>query len=133
MIAKSDAKRELTVRGRKEVQNKIDCIDQAGPDRIISSPFLRARQTADILASDSSSLLEVEVWEELTPDGEPSVIVEKMSGLDVDTILLTSHQPLVGRLVKYLADEDLPFDTAQICCVTGSEIEKHCCRVKWTG
>lgn len=131
MFAESDAARELTSGGREEVHGKCMPLGDAGITRIISSPILRAQQTANIVLNMINSSHDLELWEELVPDGDPAAIAEKLSDINMDTVLLTTHQPLAGRLVKYLTDEEIPFDTAQICCVTGSELEKHCCRIEW--
>src|SRR5256885_1338882 len=52
----------LAARGLKEFADK--------PERIVSSPLIRARQTAEILRDVVAPDLTIETCEDLTPDGD---------------------------------------------------------------
>ncbi len=87
---------------------------------IWSSPYLRARQSAEIAAQELD--LEVSIQGILTPDYNPSRVTEwlyKQDQLETEaSILLVSHMPLVGNLVSLLVHgnthQPAPFYTGMI-------------------
>lgn len=129
--ASSDAGRNLTRAGENEVRINCQYLNDPRPELILCSTLVRAKQTAEIVAKEIAYRKEVIIWEELVPSGKPEILVRKLSELREGTILLVSHQPLVSELVAYLCDEKVYFDTGQIGCVFGEDVEKHCCRLEW--
>lgn len=64
------------------------------PDRIISSPWTRAMQTAEIALEElglPGSRLELNG--DLLPFSNPAAIVEELSGQPLNTVLLVGHAP----------------------------------------
>lgn len=129
--ARSDAARNLTAAGQEDVRRKSGSIRDNYPDVMISSPLVRACQSAEIIMNEISYPNELFIWEELKSSAKVERLVEKLQGLEHGTVLLTSHQPLVSLLVSYLCDETVNFSPAQICCMQGDILEKHSCRLEW--
>lgn len=129
--ASSDSERNLTRTGEDEVSVNCQYLQDSRPELIICSTLVRAQQTAEIVAKEIAFGKEVIIWEELVPSGKPEILVQKLSALQEEIVLLVSHQPLVSKLVTYLCDEKVYFDTGQIACVIGDSVEKHCCRIEW--
>mgnify|MGYP000392112688 FL=1 len=122
--ADSDINRALTDRGRAEVLQSIkSLIDQSCKiDSIWSSPYLRARQTAEIALSELGGSVQVQPC--LTPDYNPSKVTDWLAQLNntVNSVLITSHMPLVGKLVSLMTEGDL---SRPVSFVTGMVVHLH--------
>lgn len=112
-LASSDALRPLTESGRQEVKVAAERLsDFELPDSIISSPYLRARQTAEIIAESNQLLIEAP-WPEITPAGNVENVLEMISQRD-GAIFLVLHMPLIALLIDALTGERLSIPTASI-------------------
>ncbi len=74
------------------------------PDRVFSSPYVRAQQSAGIVARAAASPVEVELLPDLEPEREPSDVLDALArlGITAGHILVVGHQPLLGLLVRRL-------------------------------
>ena len=102
-FAGSDFARELTARGRRRVQTSARVMQELGiaPARIVSSPRLRARQTADIVA-DALGLPVTEA--ESVDFGFDLSDVRRLTddlGLD-DEVMFVGHNPDMSLVVNAL-------------------------------
>ncbi|MEH6542873.1 MAG: phosphohistidine phosphatase SixA [Porticoccaceae bacterium] len=110
--APSDAERPLTRRGEGEVleiaQRCTDRLKQVA--QVVSSPYLRARQTAAILTRTLSDVSgyqgELLINPLITPAGQLDEVGAFVGALESEEVLLVTHQPLVGYLLNYLTDSD---------------------------
>ena len=104
-----DAARPLSSAGRHAVAALAAglALDRWRPDRIFSSPILRARQTAKIVREAMPDAPEIEPLDELLPDCEPSRVLAALRVHDARAgrVLLVTHQPLAGRLAALLTGE----------------------------
>ena len=100
----ADADRPLTDKGRRRMRQAAAGLrSEAGPlARILSSPLLRAQQTAEILARGHPGL-PVDITEQLAP-GEPlpSLVEELAAAARGDTVALVGHEPGLGKLIALL-------------------------------
>jgi phosphohistidine phosphatase len=72
-------------------------------DLVLTSPLLRARQTAEeMLRHWSLPAPELRVAEELQPDGKPKRLARFLRGLDAPAVALVGHQPDLSRYVGWL-------------------------------
>ena len=100
-----DAERALVPEGEEKLRQLLRLAHRAGvaPSLILSSPFVRARQTATIAAREleySSKILETDA---LTPLGRPDEVWQELRLYrNEPSILLASHEPLTGQLAAYL-------------------------------
>ena len=100
-----DADRALTDEGRKKIAEVVKAARRAGlqPSLIISSPYLRAIQTARVTVEDLGYKGEVVRTEALVPHGSPEAVWSELRGYRAESaILLAGHEPLLSRLVAYL-------------------------------
>ncbi len=125
--AGGDAARPLSAAGREALARLAGLLAAEGwsPDRIFSSPLLRARQTAEIVREAAPNSPAVEGVEELSADGDPSAVLELLSDRAPEArhVLLVTHQPLVGLLATLLAGGELPFPAGtlvRIECAAGA-------------
>jgi len=105
----SDAKRQLTEDGKKE----LECIAKAmknleiEADLIISSPLIRAKQTAEIILKHlKNKKKSIIVWNELKPEIEVVKTIKKLITLkSTSSVLLVGHEPhltnLIGMIISH--------------------------------
>jgi phosphohistidine phosphatase len=100
-----DADRALTDVGRKKTAEVVRTARRAGvdPSLIVSSPYLRAIQTARIAADEFGYRGEVLRTEALVPHGTPEEVWSELRDYrDEPAVLLAGHEPLLSRLVAWL-------------------------------
>ena len=71
---------------------------------ILSSPFLRAEQTAEIVAESLKLKKRLAFSDELTPDGNPKALIRQLNELKPapENVLLVGHEPYLSRLIALL-------------------------------
>ena len=120
----SDSERPLTKKGTKKFRKAARGIDRLGIsfDAILSSPLVRARQTADIVAAILRRESCVEEIPGLAPDSSPEQLLSELSSVeDKEHVMLVGHEPFLGKLAGFLLrgqnDPDLviPLKKGGIC------------------
>jgi len=121
---KRDEDRPLTGEGEDEVRQAAGALLKLGValDLVLTSPLVRARQTADLVADALAPKRGVEVSQALAPGGRPEAILRAVVGVGpVERVLLTGHMPDLGALAGWLAwGQDaptIPLRTAGLCRV----------------
>jgi phosphohistidine phosphatase len=107
-----DELRALSPKGRAAAQELGERLAAQGvkPTAILTSPLLRARETADALASTLGGL--VETTEALAPGATADGIRAAVAGRG-DTVIAVGHQPDCGQIAAALGDGVEPhFPTA---------------------
>lgn len=100
-----DADRVLTEEGKRKLQKVMDRARKAGvnPTLILSSPLLRAIETAQIAAEALEYKSEIARSNALLPNAAPrDVWAEIRAHRDEPSILLAGHEPLFSQTVAYL-------------------------------
>jgi phosphohistidine phosphatase len=69
---------------------------------VLHSPFVRARQTAEPVIAACRFRGAVEVTRNLVPSAEPDEVLQELSTRKPKSVLLVSHEPLLGRLFARL-------------------------------
>lgn len=114
--ASSDSQRVLTSKGMTQAFVQGECLgkrfleQQILLDKVLISPYLRAKQTAEQFEKGlqavgfSQNFAQIsEEWEEITPSGSPEMIVNYVDFLREEGakhIVIVSHLPLVFELVQ---------------------------------
>lgn len=102
---KPDTERHLTPEGINAIRNSLPGIQKlvGSLDFIITSPLLRAVDTANIVAEhfDCTGFL-VESSNLSTPEKESAVTNELNKLIGKENILLVGHMPYLGGLCRYL-------------------------------
>jgi len=102
-----DETRPLTGKGRRRFGRSARAFARLGEsiDLLVSSPFVRAVQTAEILAG-AMKISEVQIASELTPSQGPDAILRVIAEQvhDGQGAALVGHDPLVSRLLAHVAD-----------------------------
>ena len=78
--ATSDAMRWLVDEGRDEVTTMATLLARLGvrPDLVLSSPLVRARETAEIIADALGVAVGVTLSDQLAPDGSPAGVLDEI-------------------------------------------------------
>lgn len=101
-----DARRPLTLKGEDRVRLVGDAMQalELSFDGIISSPFLRARQTAEIVASALGLGRHLHFREELMPGGDPKALIRFINRMQPapENLLLVGHEPYLSELLSML-------------------------------
>lgn len=118
-----DSERQLTDKGRQQVVQAAEFLRDIAFDRVLCSPYIRARQTAELLCATLEYQGHIEVVPWLTPEDDVREVTRKLDGYPVEKLLIIAHQPLLGALASWLTDADrlhsVPMDTASVACLEG--------------
>jgi len=102
----SDSERKLTPRGRRQLHQTAAALKKMGVrfDLIFSSPYLRAKQTAEIVAASLKLKKRLKFSEALAPDGSPKDLVREVSESSPapGSVLLVGHEPYLSSLISLL-------------------------------
>jgi phosphohistidine phosphatase len=107
----------MQVRGLKGLDVAIECI--------LTSPLLRCRQTAQLLADGLPGVPRVDVLDELRPGGRLAGVVEGLGAYrTLDSIALVGHEPSIGAVAAALigAQGSIPFKRGAMCRVDVASI-----------
>jgi phosphohistidine phosphatase len=97
-----DQRRPLTSDGARATRRAAKGLASLRPtvDKVITSPAARAHATAEIFRKALKVEAELEIWDELAPDGPPGPILERLQRLSRRRgILLVGHEPTLGELL----------------------------------
>ena len=89
----------------------------SAPEQIVTSPLIRARQTAQLFARAAKLPLSVAAMDELAPGHSPAVVLAEVQKLGGASVALVGHEPDLGYLAAHLlgAKRPLPFKKGGIC------------------
>ena len=97
-----DSERPLTLEGRKRARAAAKGLAKfiKTADLIATSPWPRARETAEIAAKAlGAPLVETEC---LLPNRSPASLAAWLSGLDGERVVLVGHEPHLSKVVSWL-------------------------------
>jgi phosphohistidine phosphatase len=100
-----DSERALTGEGREKLRRVLERARDAGtaPSLILSSPFRRALETAEVAAAVLDCQAKVVKTRALVPDASPFDTWEEIRRRPEErAILLASHEPLMSSLAAFL-------------------------------
>jgi phosphohistidine phosphatase len=98
-----DAARRLTPEGRDKLEQAARGLKRLGvvPDRILTSPLVRAAETAEVLAEVLAPDLRPETFGPLAPGQAPQEVRDALPE-DARTVVLVGHEPDLGELASWL-------------------------------
>jgi len=122
--AHADRDRALTSEGRAKVKRIAEAMAamELSFDRILSSPFLRARETAELVAAGLRPRCPVTLCDELAAAAKPADLPPYLAGLKPvpRDVLLVGHQPFLGALAALLlgsgCDRAVDFKKGGLAC-----------------
>ena len=124
-----DSLRPLTEKGREKMRRIAQALRDMGvePDLIVSSPYVRASQTASILAKELKYKEELSYSDFLTPMGEPNDMIGEINEkFSVDELMLVGHEPNLSSLASVLLagnpDLSINFKKGGVCCLSVDDL-----------
>jgi len=103
---KKDGDRPLTEDGVQKIRQVAEAMlaMELKFDLILSSPYVRAAETAKIVAGELDE--EVTFTEFLLPDGNPLELIREINDNKPQSVLLVGHEPDLSRLISLLISGD---------------------------
>ncbi|MBN8657190.1 MAG: phosphohistidine phosphatase SixA [Anaerolineae bacterium] len=124
-----DSQRELTDKGAKKMRLIAKGLRTLGIefDQILTSPYIRAQQTAEILADVFKMKKSVSVSENLTPMGDPDLLLAEINeNYTVNSLAIVGHEPYLSTLVSLLTADGAPvemtFKKGGICYLSTDDL-----------
>ena len=107
----NDADRPLIPKGARRLHSVAAAMKklELSFDLILSSPFVRAKQTAEIVAGELKLKKRIEFFGGLVPGGNPKALIHALDELkpSPDNVLLVGHEPYLSRLISLLVSGGL--------------------------
>ncbi len=99
-----DEDRPLTPEGIHKFRLAARALAHYAPklDRVLSSPLVRARQTAEILRDALAPHAKIELCDELAPGGDYGDLVAHVTGLGAQRVAIVGHEPHLSGFTSYL-------------------------------
>jgi phosphohistidine phosphatase len=124
-----DSQRPLTEKGRDKMNGIASALRKlkVEPNLIVSSPYVRARQTAEILAKVLKFKKGLSFSEALIPMGNPEDMIGEINEkYSVDELVLVSHEPCISNLVATLIagspDISINVKNGGVCCLSADDL-----------
>jgi phosphohistidine phosphatase len=123
-----DFRRSLTPEGSKKMREVSLGLKALGIESglVVSSPLMRAKETAEIVVDVLKYTGPIEIWEELAPGASVRQTVGKLQNYEGrDSVFLVGHQPHLGFLASLLVfgDDSLSLDLKKgsVCCIEAEQ------------
>jgi len=135
----SDSERPLTDKGRKKMRQIAKALRNLGVefDLILSSPYVRARETAEILADVFKMKKKLDFSDNLIPMGNPELLITEVNEkYSVNSLAVVGHEPhlstLVGLLVAENAKIDVTLKKGGVCYLSADDLhQEHRATLEW--
>ena len=133
-----DSQRELTDKGAKKMRLIAKGLRTLGIefDLILSSPYLRAMQTAEIL-SEVFKKKKFVLSDHLIPAGDPNLLIAEINEKHtVDSLAIVGHEPYLSTLVSLLTADGAPvemtFKKGGVCYLSTDDLHHtHKATLEW--
>lgn len=100
-----DAQRKLTDEGKSKLSEVLKRAAKSGvkPGLVLTSPYLRAAETAEIAAKILECPVAPAQTEALVPYGTPQGVWDEVRAhKEVEQLMLSGHEPLLSQSVSFL-------------------------------
>jgi phosphohistidine phosphatase len=134
-----DSQRPLTDKGIRKMKKIAKGLYQFDLklDKILSSPYVRARDTAKILAGEFQKEDQLSYSDNLTPPGSfEALVAEIHEKYDVDALALVGHEPMLSQFVSWLTtgntEMNLVLKKGGVCCLSADNLyQDHRADLMW--
>lgn len=135
-----DSDRPLTSEGERKLRKTGETMEALGLtfDLILSSPYVRARQTAEIIAVALGAQKSLELSDTLAPAGSVAELIERLNEVDPapESVLLVGHEPYLSTLISLLLSGGTTLSVTMKkggLCKLGSESLRpgRCATLEW--
>jgi phosphohistidine phosphatase len=135
-----DSERPLTKRGMEKMYQVAEGMVALGLsfDAVLSSPFVRARHTAEIVVETFRARKKLELTSHLSSDGNPERLIAFLHERyrDKDSVMLVGHEPYLSGLISVLVagtdKVDLTLKKGGLCKLSVSDLSYgRCATLDW--
>ncbi len=133
---KKDADRSLTKDGEEKTHQVAEAMlaMELKFDLILSSPYVRAVQTANIVAAELDE--EVTFTDFLLPDANPLELIREINRTKPQSVLLVGHEPDLSRLISLLvsggSEAAIELKKGGLCKLTTEKLAfRQCATLHW--
>ncbi len=134
-----DSQRPLTDEGRKKMKKIVKGLRQLEVelDAILTSPYVRACDTAEILAGGFKMKDKIAFSDNLIPPGNfDQLIDEILEKYNVDSLALVGHEPMLSRFVGFLMtgtpDTTINLKKGGVCLLSAEDFRReHRATLQW--
>ncbi|MGH9784881.1 MAG: phosphohistidine phosphatase SixA, partial [Terriglobia bacterium] len=123
-VGSDDAKRPLTSKGKQRTEQIAAGLNQLGcdVDWIVTSPLVRAAETAELVAASFRRRVPVDTCAALRPGGSPEDLLSFLAkNPERKRVLLVGHEPdlsqLAARLIGAGSQANLAFKKGGCCLI----------------
>ena len=134
-----DSQRPLTDNGRKKMKKIVKGLRQIDIEleMILSSPYVRALDTAKILADEFKMKNQLSLSENLTPPGNFEGLVEEIhEKYNVKNLALVGHEPMLSSFISWLTtgnkDMKITLKKGGVSCLSADHLyQDHRAILEW--
>lgn len=108
-----DSDRPLSGKGSKKMRQIAKGLRTLAVefDLILSSPYVRAKETAEIVADVFKMKRKIEYSDNLIPMGNPDLLIAEINEkYSVDSLAIVGHEPYLTTLISLLTAKDSAVD-----------------------
>ena len=136
----SDSERPLTDKGRKKMRQIAKVLRHLGVefDLILSSPYVRACETAEILADVFKMKNKIAFSDNLIPLGNPELVIGEINEKhSVDSLAIVGHEPHLSSLIGLLTSEgsriEITLKKGGVCYLSADDLhhQDHRATLEW--
>lgn len=135
---RSDQERPLSPKGLKRMRRAANGILalKLSFDRILTSPLLRAQQTAQVIAEVFHAEDRIAEIPELAPEGSVQKLLSSLAAYrGAKCLLLVGHQPLLGHTALFLLSGgngvEMDLKKGGICCIEVDDLPPKKAVLRW--
>jgi phosphohistidine phosphatase len=134
-----DSQRPLTDPGRKKMKKIVKGLRRLGIelDAILSSPYVRARDTAKILASEFNMDDQISFSDNLIPPADFEALVDEIQEkYDLENLALVGHEPMLSSFISWLItghmDARITLKKGGVCLLSSENLyQAHHATLNW--
>jgi len=135
-----DADRALTPKGKREVRQVAQAMEalDLSFEVMLSSPYTRARQTAEIVAEALGLEKKLKLTNRLAPGGSARELISLLHKFEPipERVLLVGHEPYLSQLISLLIsggpNASVTLKKAGLCKLSTDSLRfGHCATLRW--
>ncbi len=135
-----DSQRPLTAEGKRKMHQAALGMKAMGItfDMAFTSPYLRARQTAEIVCDQLDCSKALHITENLEPGRDPRRLIAEINEHDLKnkSVLIAGHEPFLSGLISYLISgshiPQIEFKKGALCKLEVKELKYgRCAALHW--
>ena len=128
----SDSERPLTDKGRKKMRQIAKALRHLGVDfdLILSSPYVRACETAEVLAGVFKMKNKIVFSDHLIPEGNPELLIGEINEKHaVNSLAIIGHEPYLSALIGMLTADTIKLEKKKkkggVCHLSADNLQHH--------